>query len=316
MTHGRAFGGTLVVTAVVSTLAHPLCGQSLTVSGGADGRFRYESAESGARVELTGLFLNLRKVWTDDAGDRWIGVAQVDADHDVEDVRPYQVYLQYKGPLGKWNLRAGHFLLPFGLLATYDTERLVLGGLEDDSLGLRKDTGVQALGHLGRWDYALALTAGVGDRRWLPEDRSRLLSGRLACVRDTGQVGLSLLAGRILREGGDEDGPVRGEWRLGLDATWSLARFALRAEAVGGATEGRAAGGGIVLADYALGRKLELNARAAYWSEEREPLAAGAGLTYRPWTRLSVRVAGTRMFGERDGNALTAQLYFEFSRLF
>jgi len=291
-------------------------GQSSTLSGGVDARFSHESAPTNSNVELAGLFLNLRKVWSDDAGDRWIGVGQVDFDHNFQDVRPYQVYLQYKGPLGKWNLRAGHFLLPFGLLATYDTERLVLQGLEEASLGIRKDTGIQALGHFGRWDYALALTLGVGDRRLLPLDNSRLLTGRLAYVGDAGQVGLSVLAGRLLPDAGDGSPRVRDEWRLGADATKSLGRLTVRAEALGGATEGRAVGGGIVLADYALRPRLELNTRAAYWREESEPYAVGIGLTYRPWSRLYLRVADSQVFGERDSNAFTAQVYFEFSRAF
>ena len=305
------------VAAMAMTLA-PLhsWGQSLTASGGADARFIHDSAPADSSVELTGLFLNLRKVWSDDAGDRWIGVAQVDFDHNFEDIRPYQVYLQYKGPLGKWNVRAGHFLLPFGLLATYDTERLVLQGLEESSLGLRKDTGVQALGHFGPWDYAVALTLGVGDRRLLPVDDSRLLTGRLAYVADTGQVGLSVLAGRLLPSvDGDGEG-VRDQWRLGVDGTKSIGRLTLRAEAVGGATEGRAVGGGIVLADYALGPKVELNTRAAYWSDESSPYSIGAGFTYRPWTRLYLRVADSQAFGERDRNVFTAQIYFEFSKAF
>jgi hypothetical protein len=305
-----------VVLAVTVAPPQEARGQSLTVSGGIDGRFTHESAPADTNAELTGVFLNLRKVWSDDIGDRWIGVGQVDFDHNFQDVRPYQVYLQYKGPLGKWNVRGGHFLLPFGLLATYDTERLVLQGLEEASLGIRKDTGIQALGHFGRWDYAVALTLGVGDRRLLPVDSSRLLTGRLAYIGDTGQVGLSLLAGRLLPDARNEAGGVRDEWRLGADATKSLGRLTLRAEALGGATEGRAVGGGILLADYALGPKLELNTRAAYWREQSEPYAVGVGLTYRPWTRLYVRVADSQVFGERDSNVFTAQIYFEFSKAF
>lgn len=318
MNHGIRRRTLAPVGALAMTLAQArhAQGQSLTVSGGADARFIHESAPDDSRAELTGLFLNLRKVWSDEAGDRWIGAAQVDLDHNFEEVRPYQVYLQYKGPLGKWNLRAGHFLLPFGLLATYDTERLVLRGFEEASLGIRKDTGLQALGHFGAWDYAVGLTVGVGDRRLLPLDRSGLFSGRLAYVTDAGQVGFSVFAGRLLPHAREEAEAVRDQWRLGADATKSVGRLTLRAEALGGATGGRAAGGGIVLADYALGPKLELNTRAAYWSEESAPYSVGAGFTYRPWSRLYVRLADTQMFGERDGNVFTAQVYFEFSKTF
>lgn len=294
----------------------PAGAQSLTLSGGADARAVHESPPGDTRAELTGLFLNLRKIWSDDAGDRWIAVAQADLDHNFEDLSPYQVYLQYKGPLGKWNLRAGHFLLPFGLLATYDTERLVLNGLEEASLGLRKDTGAQVLGRFGHWDYALAVSMGVGDERLLPLERSRLLTGRVAYVTDTGQIGVSLLAGRLLPDAQNDADAVRDEWRIGTDVTTSLGRFTLRAEALAGGTAGRPAGGGIVLADYALGSRLELNTRAAYWSEESSPYSVGAGFTYRPWNRLQLRIADSRTFGEGNRNALTAQIYYDFSRIF
>ena len=307
----------LTAMAVAASGAGKAHAQSLTISGGADGRYTYETDPDVHTLELRGLFLNLRKVWSDAAGDRWIGVAQADFDHNFEDIRPYQVYLQYKGPLGKWNLRAGHFLLPFGLLATHDTERLVLQGLEDASLGIRKDTGLQALGRFGSWDYAAAASVGVGDRRLLPTDGSYLVTARLAYVRDDWQTGLSAFAGRVLPDDpltGDGGG-VSNRWRLAVDFTRSVGRLTLRAEAVGGATEGRGAGGGIVLADYALAGKLEVNGRAAYWSEAGGPQALGLGVTYRPWSRLYLRVADSYDFGERRRNAFTAQVYFEFSRL-
>lgn len=169
----------------------------MTLSGGLDGRTEYSSTE-GEEAELRGLFLNLRKVWQDEGADRWIGVAQLDVEHNFSEVQPYQVYLQYKGPLGKWNVRAGHFLVPFGLLATYDTERLLLGGIEDLSLGLRHDTGVQWFGRVGDWDYSLAVTDGLGVTSLFDGRANPVVSGRVALVRDQWQVGLSVLSGRVV----------------------------------------------------------------------------------------------------------------------
>ncbi|MCM8778174.1 MAG: hypothetical protein NC834_00025 [Candidatus Omnitrophica bacterium] len=83
-------------------------------------------------MELEGLFLNFRKVFSDAKGDRLIAVGQLDMDQNFEKIRPYQTYFQYKGPLGKWNIRAGHYILSFGLLSDYDTERLVLKAIEDE----------------------------------------------------------------------------------------------------------------------------------------------------------------------------------------
>ena len=138
--------------------------QALTVSGGVDLRALFPEGYERALV-LQGLFLNARRVFRDDLGDRWIVVAQGDADSNFTEVRPYQLYLQYKGPLGRWNVRAGHYVVPFGLLAEYDTERFVLDAVEEENIGLKLDTGIEALGYAGAWDWATSVSAGAG-RRW------------------------------------------------------------------------------------------------------------------------------------------------------
>lgn len=305
----------LMLAALASSVPENGLGQSLTLSGGVDGRGTYETHPTDRGLELRGLFLNLRQVWSDETGDRWIGVAQADLDHDLEELRPYQVYLQYKGPLGRWNVRAGHFLLPFGLLATHDTERLVLQGLEEESLGLRKDTGGEVLGRFGSWDYALSISSGVGDRRLLPVDGSRLLAGRLAYVADDWQTGVSLFAGSVLVEDRSTgESSVTDEWRVAADSTWMVRRLTLRAEAVGGESEGRAVGGGIALADFALSDRVELNARAAYWSEPTATRELGLGVTVQPKPHLFLRLADSYDF-EKERNAVTVQVYFEFSHV-
>lgn len=181
---------------LASLLSASSWAEGLQLSGGVDGRYTHENHPQRDEVKLHGLFLNLRQVWADETGDRWIGVAQADFDNNFQDITPYQVYLQYKGPLGKWNVRAGHYLLPFGLLTTYDTERLILHGIEDTSLGIRKDTGVQFLGHSGAWDYGVSLSGGLSDIRFADSRANPVLTARLAYVKDDWQVGLSTLVGR------------------------------------------------------------------------------------------------------------------------
>lgn len=302
---------------LLSTAARSSPAQGLQLSGGVDGRYTHESNPTADNFELRGLFVNLRKVWSDEAGDRWIAVGQVDFDHNFEEVRPYQVYLQYKGPLGRWNARAGHFLLPFGLLATYDTERLLLQGLENTSLGIRKDTGLEALGRFGSWDYSLAVTEGVGDRRLTSIDGTRLATARLAHVGDEWQLGISALVGRVLPEPEFEFGSgIVSERRVGLDAIRSAGSLTFRAEVLGGTDDGRAVGGGIALVEYALTQKLELNSRLAYWYKDGDHPALGAGLGYHVRGGLYLRVADNYEFGDRRKNAFAVQIYFDFSKQF
>ncbi len=287
--------------------------QGLQVSGGFDAR--YGSAENEAK--LKGVFLNLKKTWSDEKGDRWIGVVQSDFDDNLHNVKPYQVYLQYKGPLGKWNVRAGHYLLPFGLLAVYDTERLLLQGLEKTSLGIRKDTGVEVLGRSGMWDYTVSVTDGLGDRRFIDPGANPVFTGRLAYVQDEWQLGISALTGRVLTDPEfiAGDGDMR-ENRLALDLTRTLGQIMVRAEAVGGTDNGRPVYGGVALVDYAVTPRVEINSRFASWRRDTDSYSAGFGITYQMRQGLYGRLADTYEFGRNSKNEITLQIYYEFSKMF
>lgn len=290
--------------------------RGIQISGGLDARYTPQRDE-GDDLRLQGAFLNLRKVWSDDAGDRWIAVAQADADDNFTRIRPYQAYVQYKGPLGKWNVRAGHFLLPFGLLATYDTERLILRGLEETSLGIRKDTGAQVLGRFGDWDYAVAVTDGLSDVRFRDSHARPVLTSRLAYVKGEFQVGASVLIGNVLLDPEFNIGTgFVSERRAGIDLTKSFGPLTLRGEALGGTDDGRGVGGGIVLADYALTPKLEINIRYANWYKSDTRQFIGAGFTYQLRPGLFARAADNYEFGRNYKNAFTIQLYYQFSKLF
>lgn len=99
--------------------------EGLNVSGGLDAR-----AQTGDEDSFAAGFLNLRQVIEQDGVDRWILVGQLDSGENFESPLLYQTYAQLKGPLGRWNVRAGRFIAPFGLLASYDSERLVLNTIE------------------------------------------------------------------------------------------------------------------------------------------------------------------------------------------
>jgi hypothetical protein len=295
-----------------------LLAQGVQISGGLDTRYTRTSPGGGAgEVSLEGLFLNLRKVWSDETGDRWIGVAQVDFDDNFERIQPYQIYLQYKGPLGKWNVRAGHFLLPIGLLATYDTERLVLQALERLSLGIRHDTGAEVFGRFGDWDYAVAVTDGLGTERLFDSRANPVLTARTAYVQDDWQVGLSALLGRVLineREFGEEG--IVAERRLSLDLTKSLGAWTVRGEVIFGSDDEQVVVGGVLLMDYAITPKLELNSRSAWWHKDGDRQFVGLGISYQLAHGVFLRLADNYEFGKHERNQLTAQAYFEFSRRF
>jgi len=306
--------GVMVLT--LTTLARNTYSQGVQVSGGLDARYARPEDGENHEPRLEGAFLNVRKVWTDAVGDRWIGVAQVDFDDNLQTVRPYQVYLQYKGPLGKWNVRAGHFLLPFGLLATHDTERLILQGLEGVSLGLRKDTGAGVIGRFGAWDYALTVTTGLGDTHIADRRANPVLTARMAYVRRDFQVGVSVLRGDLLigHDAGTLSGNRLQERRFSVDATKSASALNLRVEGTVGTDDGRTVGGGFVLADYAMSRDLEVNARAASWSRRGNVWSGGLGVTYQIRPGLYFRAAETYQSEGMFKNGYAIQFYYEFTK--
>lgn len=290
------------------------------ISGGIDGRYINTNGNEHD-AELEGLFLNLRKVFSDAKGDRLIAVGQFDADHNFEKIRPYQTYLQYKGPLGKWNVRAGHYILPFGLLLDYDTERLLLKTMEPVSLGIKLDTGIEVLGFLGDFDYAVSLSQGVGRNRLTDVDNDKLLASRIGWQGEDINIGLSGFIGEVLAE---KDSVVRQDLglgrfyakRLGIDITRYIDRLTLRAELSGGEDIKKSVGGGIVKADYALTPKLELNLKYAYWQRGGERNFSGAGFSYQLSKGLFLRIADEYQWGKEDKNVAALQTYLEFSKQF
>lgn len=285
----------------------------LQVSGGMDARLRHR--DGSTRGVMEGLFLNTRKVIQDAKGDRWIFVGQLDADHNLEKVRAYQTYLQYKGPLGRWNLRAGHYILPFGLLAYYDTERLLLQTQEPTSLGIKLDTGAEALGYWESWDYAVSVSQGSGRRRFSDADGNKLLTARFGWSADEARVGLSGMMGDVLLAEEVSPAPViRDTKRVALDASLPWERWTFRSELAFGSDDGRSVGGGFLGADMALGADWEANLKFARWERGVSTNSGGAGLTYRLRPGLFLRVADEQEFNGRHSNTFSAQVYYEFSK--
>lgn len=290
------------------------------VSGGADARFVNTDGDEND-VKLEGLFLNLRKVISNEKGDRFILVGQLDIDDNFQDIRPYQTYLQYKGPLGKYNIRVGHYILPFGLLSNYDTERLILKTQEDLILGIKLDTGVEVLGFAGDFDYAISLSQGVGENRLTDVDSDKLITARIGWQGEDISIGLSGLIGKVLSE---KDSTIRKEIgadtfyakRIAIDITKDIGPLTFRSEIIGGEDNDETVGGGLLKTDYALTSKLELNIKYAHWQRNGGRDFIGAGFSYELHKGLFLRIADEYQFGKEDENVATFQTYFEFAKQF
>lgn len=303
----------LVFLAVASNSANADVTQ---VSGGLDGRalsheLRWNGGEEGAR--LHGAFLNLRHVISDAGGDRYILVGQLDADNNFTELGPYQVYGQVKGPLGRINLRAGRYILPFGLLANLDTERQLIQSLEPLSLGIKLDTGAQVFGFAGPLDYAASVSQGATD------DANTLAVARVGRQGADGRWGVSYLDGRI--DADHEEFLQQGVYdrrRLAVDAEIDLAPWLLRAELITGRDDGDAVHGGVLLADYDLNARLSLNSKLAGWNtadaDRGNAREFALGVTYQLPHNVSVRAADIfQQRGDSDRHVFALQLYWDFS---
>lgn len=293
--------------------AMPALADSTHISGGSDLRASYSTMDDKDDYTLYALFVNLRHVISDETGDRYIFVGQIDIEDDLQEILPYNTYAQIKGPLGKINLRAGHYLLPFGLLAYYDTERLLIHGIEEDNLGNRLDWGAQVLGYSGSLDYAVSVSQGSGSEFRDP-DSNKLVTGRIGLKQDYNRYGLSIMSGTV--DVSDEEKGVEREERrrIALDAELDFAPWILRGELVAGQNSGRAVNGGVVLADYDFTPELMFNSKLGWWHDEDTTKEAAVGFSYRLPHNFTLRAANN--YRHRDGDdehRLKLQLSWEFS---
>lgn len=277
------------------------------ISGGIDARYKNTDGSEND-IKLEGLFLNFRKIFSDEKGDRIIAVGQIDIEDNFNEIRPYQTYLQYKGPLGRWNLRAGHYILPYGLLADYDTERLLLRTIENINLGIKLDTGMEVLGQTGEYNYALSASQGVGRERLSDVDGNKLVVGRLAWEGEDVTLGLSGLLGNVLAD--NNGNPYKS--RFGLDFTTYVGPLTFRSELDIGKEQGRLVGGGVLLVDYVLSPKWETNFKISHWQQNGPKNFVAAGVSYNVYQRLFLRMANEYEFGKEERNVLSLQIYWDF----
>src|SRR5574341_29049 len=279
------------------------------VSGGVDLRYLNRKGDKNS-LRAEGVFLNFRKVFSDPKKDRVITMGQIDWDDNFDKLRPYQTYIQYKGPLGKWNFLGGHFILPFGLLSDYDTERLLLQSQELKTLGIKLDTGLKLFLHFKAFDYGLSMTQGVGRNRLKDVDNNKLITGRIGWEGDDLRMGLSLLNGKVLTE--EENSISSYKKRLALDLTKYLGPTIFRSELIWGKTESQTVYSSYFGIDHSLSTKVELNFKYAYWQGELTEHFLGAGLSYNVWQRLFFRVANEYRWSQKDENEFSIQIYYDF----
>lgn len=125
---------------------------------------------------------------------------------------------------GKFNIRLGHFEVPFGLEYQVDTNG-TLRQLTAAQRGIKTDWGVSVNGIMPRFEYEVALTRGSGIelRR---KDNPHLFSGRVGTLSNKNTVlGLSWITGELL----SADGVIEQK-NIGLDAAYYYYQWQFMAE--------------------------------------------------------------------------------------
>ncbi len=277
----------------------------------ADKDLRYQ--DDKFKVEALGL--SLRKVFADERGDRIILFTQIDSMHDFQETMLEQVYIQYKGPLGRWNLTAGRYILPFGLLPNYRSKRLLIDTLEYETIGIGFDNGLQLSGVLKNFDYAISVSQGVGVRRWTDIDNDGLITARVGYQGvdfEDLRVGFSALSGRALSD--KIHNPMKhSKYKnlVALDLTKYYGLMAWRGELTFGEEAGKRLSGIFSGVDYALFPRIDLNLGLTHLNRDGDKKdALTIGLTYN-LAGFQIRAAQkSSLGGDRD------EFSFQVYRLF
>lgn len=319
----------LVVMAVLIPLI-PETGRAfwnLSVDG--DARYRWvEGEDDDADIHRVGA--SARKTFSDSRGDRLIFLVLVEAEDNFSEVSAHELYAQYKGPLGVWNVFTGRFGLPWGLLPGFSASRLLYDMPHDALLGMDVDSGAKVSGVAGAMDYAFSITQGYG-----PHDTPHDMGHGLGVARigyspgDTEEMSLGVSAawGRsiIPHDGGshgdmddvgiDKDRAVSRALG-GVDATWYLGRWLARIEAGSGRVDHRSLTTGFAALDYALLPRLDLNlAVTSEWHGSKYEDAWFVGVTANP-PGFTIR-GGYRYEGHNESrHELILQVYRLFSASF
>lgn len=292
---------------------------TLTFGADVDARYQLTNYEDG-ELMVKGLGSSLRKVFADDKGDRLVLFAFVDLMDNFHETTVEQAYAQYKGPMGRWNVTVGRYIVPFGLLTSYLSERLLIKTLEHKTIGERYDSGLQVSGVLGDFDYALSVSGGTGTNKWLDFDKSPAGTFRIgyqgADFEDL-RGGVSGFIGSVLPDmahGGTDS--TMNKQLLALDLTKYSGPMVVRAEITTGAEEGKFLLGGYLGADYAILPRIDLNLAYTHMtSTVYDQDAISVGVTYNLFPGFQMRVAQKFSLKE-DENVSAFQIYNMFTYTF
>ncbi|WP_309685974.1 hypothetical protein [Armatimonas sp.] len=215
-------------------------------------------------------------------------------------VRASEAYIFYRFllPGVDATVRAGQFVIPFGLAAVYDTPLQPIQSLYEKSLGLRIDTGAMLEGSYGSYRYYVAATTGSGPNR-SDFDGNKVVVMRLESMFRTQaesgrlQLGGSILTGRGPLTTFDTQLPASGtssarqfidKTRMAADVIYKLEKLQARGEIVFGADGQNPVWGYFGEGNLAIARHITAVGLIRSWKFGDKPQSAtalGAGANYQ-----------------------------------
>lgn len=287
----------------------------------ADADMRYKMADSKRpEFKVEALGIGVRKVFADRMGDRIILFPLLETMDNLKETMLDQAYLQYKGPLGRWNITTGRYRLPFGLLSSYSTKRLLIKTLEYETIGIESDNGILLSGIIKDFDYALSLSQGVGTERWSDIDNEGLMVFRVGYQGidfEALRIGLSGCLGRVLPKKGHNQIPNSTLYKkiLSIDLTKYHGVKVYRAEVSFGEEEKKRIFSAFLGIDWSIFPKLDLNVGHIYLNKHsHETGSVTLGLTYNVY---GVQIRAGQRFSfigeEKDEFSLQVYRLFNYS---
>jgi hypothetical protein len=282
------------------------------ISSEIDTRLRFEE-RGEVEAELYLLGLSMRHTFADSRGDRLALFGLVRAQQNFDEVVLHELYARYHGPLGSWNLTAGRFRLPYGLMYSFDPATLLYDTPHGILLGMDSDNGAMLTGFAGPVDYAVSFTQGYGHHT--PDFPGHGIGMiRLGVMPgDTEEVSIGI-SGAYGKSATMHDSETVLERALaGADATLYLGRWLTRLELDAGKVGGEQIIAGFAGFDYALSPRIDLNMTASIVRQDSITTSTWfAGMTWRTrW--LTVR-GGYQYDDPIESHQFTLQAYYLFSR--
>jgi hypothetical protein len=290
----------------------------LLVDGALDIRYRdsttgrsdspyIQSVELDLQQPITSSHVQQGSVFVQMIGENPPDVAQ---QNGVKEFAIGEAYVSYRLPIltdtdSTSYLRVGQFVLPVGLMATYDTHQEIIQSLYAEGIGERTDWGAALDGRFyGVLDYNFAVTAGDGPGHLyaVPDRVVSFRLGRLLLKKYfTINIGGSLLGGRLPIT---EVDPVTGfppvlppsgklsasfgyenKTRIIGDAQWTYRNVTARGEAMSGSDTNDSVLGSFVEGEYRFAPGLSGVLADTFWDYGRgestsSDIAAGLNISY------------------------------------